>query len=190
MEQLITKDSYIKDVFYRAMEALLEKQDFDDITTTEIIERSGLSRGTFYNHFHDKYELAAWKFSVLFVQSMTPHQFTSPEIGLEGYSKHIAYIYEKRKYFKSLFAYTGQNSFQNYYTQFAVEMAESIAEQSGRKLSSADYYTLSYHSDGAVQVMRKWLQADCPITVEELCGILIENLCPRVNRLFTVEKQI
>ena len=188
MQRPITKDSYVKEVFHMAMEDLLEKKDFPDITTTEIIECSGLSRTTFYKYFRDKYELAAWKFSALFVQSMTPHEFTSPEYGLEGYSKHISYIYEKRKYFKSLFGYTGQNSFRDYYTQFAVEMAESIAAQSGQKLSTADYYALSYHSDGAVRVMKEWLEADCPISVDELCKILIENLSPRISRLFTVQK--
>ncbi len=74
MKERFNKNSYIKEVYYRVMEELLEKKEFSDITTTEIIERSGLSRATFYKHFRDKFELAAWKFGELFAYSMLPNE--------------------------------------------------------------------------------------------------------------------
>jgi AcrR family transcriptional regulator len=38
---------------------LMTKKSFEEITTSDIIEASGYSRGTFYTHYTDKYDLAA-----------------------------------------------------------------------------------------------------------------------------------
>ena len=45
--------SKIKEAAYR----LFEKESFSRITCSQIINESGVSRRTFYNHFPDKYEL-------------------------------------------------------------------------------------------------------------------------------------
>ena len=183
-----TKDSYVKEVYYRVMMELLEKKDFLDITTTEIIENSGLSRATFYKHFRDKYELAAWKFGALFVHALMPDEFTSTEVSAENYRKNINYIYENRKYFRNLFGYNGQNSFQDYYVRYPKELAETIAAHSGRSLSTRDYYTITYHAAGAAQVLKDWIQADCPMTVDEVCDLLIKNRNNLVAELYVVKK--
>lgn len=189
MKQLITKDSYIKETFYRAMEILLEKKDFLDITTTEIIETSGLSRTTFYKHFRDKYELAAWKFGALFAYTLMPDEYTSPDVAVESYRKNITYIYQNRKYFKSLFSYTGQNSFQDYYIKFPVEVVESIAAKSGRKLTDKDYYTITYHSAGAAQVLKDWLQSDCAMSMDDVCELLLANRSNTIKELFLLDNK-
>lgn len=40
-----------------ALARLLLKEDFNKITTQQIAQEAGISRGSFYNHFHDKYDL-------------------------------------------------------------------------------------------------------------------------------------
>lgn len=40
-----------------AFRELMEHEKFDSITTSGIIEKSGVSRATFYKHFKDKYDL-------------------------------------------------------------------------------------------------------------------------------------
>lgn len=43
--------------FSAAMLQLISEQSFDDITVSGICERSGFPRATFYNYFHDKFDL-------------------------------------------------------------------------------------------------------------------------------------
>lgn len=40
-----------------AMVRLLEKESFDQITTVELAQESGISRSSFYTHYRDKYDM-------------------------------------------------------------------------------------------------------------------------------------
>ena len=40
-----------------AMSDLLKEKTFDQITTTELVKRAGISRSSFYTHYQDKYEM-------------------------------------------------------------------------------------------------------------------------------------
>ena len=39
------------------MVQLLEKESFDQITTVELAQESGISRSSFYTHYRDKYDM-------------------------------------------------------------------------------------------------------------------------------------
>ena len=41
-----------------AMSDLLKEKTFDQITTTELVKRAGISRSSFYTHYQDKYDSA------------------------------------------------------------------------------------------------------------------------------------
>lgn len=49
-----------KETFGDALLALAHSEELDRITVKQIVERSGLSLQTFYNHFRDKEDLVAW----------------------------------------------------------------------------------------------------------------------------------
>ena len=49
-----------KEIFGDALLLLARKEELERITVKQIVEQSGLSLQTFYNHFHDKEELIAW----------------------------------------------------------------------------------------------------------------------------------
>lgn len=40
-----------------ALSELLKEKSFDQITTTELVKRAGISRSSFYTHYQDKYEV-------------------------------------------------------------------------------------------------------------------------------------
>lgn len=43
-----------------ATEELMRDISFDHLKVTDICEKAGISRQTFYKHFKDKYEIAQW----------------------------------------------------------------------------------------------------------------------------------
>ena len=49
-----------KETFGDTLLALARTEELERITVKEIVEKSGLSLQTFYNHFHDKEELISW----------------------------------------------------------------------------------------------------------------------------------
>ena len=51
------KDLYARAAFIQAVLSLLEEKPFQKISASEIIIRSGYSRGSFYKYFEDKFDL-------------------------------------------------------------------------------------------------------------------------------------
>ena len=49
----------------RAIQEEMEHVPLDKITVTQIVERAGLTRQTFYRNFRDKYDLVNWHFEQL-----------------------------------------------------------------------------------------------------------------------------
>ncbi len=49
-----------KEIFGDALLLLARREELERITVKQIVEQSGLSLQTFYNHFRDKEELVAW----------------------------------------------------------------------------------------------------------------------------------
>ena len=49
-----------KDIFADTLLALAKQEPLERITVKQIVEESGLSLQTFYNHFHNKNELIIW----------------------------------------------------------------------------------------------------------------------------------
>lgn len=49
-----------KEIFGDALLALVRSEDLERITVKQIVEKSGLSLQTFYNHFRDKEDLVVW----------------------------------------------------------------------------------------------------------------------------------
>lgn len=54
-----------KEAIHLALRDLLQEKKLDDITVTEVVERCGISRQTFYYHFRDLYEVVEWRFLAL-----------------------------------------------------------------------------------------------------------------------------
>ncbi len=51
-----------KEVFGEALLTLARTESVERITVKQIVEESGLSLQTFYNHFHDKEDLIVWMY--------------------------------------------------------------------------------------------------------------------------------
>ena len=103
------KNTITKEVYRTILENLLNTKELQDVTTTEIIERSGLSRATFYKHFKDKYELAQWEYDYLMQQLTIETQST--EDSAENIRKIVYFVDSRRHIYKKILKYTGQNSF-------------------------------------------------------------------------------
>lgn len=170
----------IKQSFVEAFERLMQTKEFEDITTTEIVEESGLSRTTFYRHFKDKFDLAVWEFQV--------GQLRNPktvEEGDENIKKFIDYIADHKLVFKKLFKYKGQNNFSDFYDVFCEQFIENIANSSGRQLSLREKYVNRYHCMGSMAVIRAWVLNSDPLTKEDVLDIVIaESRSPAVRELY------
>jgi len=81
---------------YEALHALLKKEDFHDITVSEIIKKAGISRATFYRHFKSKEDIIRVSVRLFFsffhheIEGFYRHQREEDEIFLiQQFFKHV-----------------------------------------------------------------------------------------------------
>ena len=60
----------------------LAVKDFEDITVQDIVDRAELNRATFYNHYHDKYELLDATMADMFAGMLS--NWIPPEASMQG----------------------------------------------------------------------------------------------------------
>ncbi len=93
---------------------LAEKKPLESITVSELAKECGVSRGTFYNHFFDIYDLINWIFEVDIVEPLQNY-ITSHDASWSGITKQcLEKMYEDRNFYCQALRYTGQNNLQDY----------------------------------------------------------------------------
>lgn len=179
------KDTLTKQVYVSVLDELLAERELSDISTSEIIDRSEMSRATFYKYFADKYELANWRYTV-FLDTLA-REYMSPDDAADSLNRIVHFIHDHRQTFKKLFRYTGQNSFNDYYMKYAFGVARDIASQSGRTLGIKERYVIAYHSAGILYILNEWVQSDDPLTPDEISVIIEENRSEMVKEIYVAK---
>ena len=182
-KKISRKGQITREVFLRTLDELLDEMDFDRISTTDIIERSGLSRATFYKHFRDKYQLANWRYYML-LETAIERGFSSGNDIDESMSEIIRFIDRNRKTLTKLIRYTGQNSFMDYYLNHSIAAAREISEKKGRKLSRRNELLIRYNAVGAAEVYKEWLLNEKDLSAEDVIQIIIGCMSDEVKALY------
>lgn len=171
---LSRKNMITIEVFQRILDELLAEKPLDKISTSEIIERSGLSRGTFYKHFRDKYELANWRI-LDFMEKAWESGFSSESDINTAMRDFVLFLDNNKDTFKKILEYEGQNSFEEYFTDYSIEVAREFAESSNREFTQQDAAIISYHVAGELEVLREWAQDDGHLSAEDAVEVI--NIC-------------
>jgi len=157
-----------RQILLDAVKTLLEKHQFDDITVQDILNEAGVSRGTFYKYFTDKYDIVNTYFKDHISKEMICkyNGENYDEICLKIYN----FIKENKKFYKNVISYTGQDSFCDFlckYNLYAyiycykeIMHSDELSEEAEFKLDMIAQYS--------VLCIKKWVETDCSIPIETL----------------------
>ena len=67
----------MKDLLSEGLYILMQQKPFEKITIKQICDKTGVIRGTFYNHFMDKYEALEYLIHRMYNQIQLPYLFPS-----------------------------------------------------------------------------------------------------------------
>lgn len=151
-----------------ALKTLMADRPFAKIGVGDICEACGMSRKSFYYHFQDKYELLNWIFFTEFVTRM------QQKPGLTGWQmldEICAYFYENAAFYRRAFEVEGQNSFSEYFNDFAGTVLACEMEQIFGKEENIAFYT-DFYLDALVCAIRRWLKQRDPMPAAQFCGLL------------------
>lgn len=176
-----------KKIFAESFQKLSKKKSVEKITVKEIIQDCGLTKTTFYNHFRDKYDLAAWIYSTSAEKIMN-------KIDFDGYTWQnsltdgINYFFANKDFLKNLIMNTsGQDSFINYVANFNIKiLSEYIKLKNNLKNLPADVeISVKVYCYGTVCTICEMLIKDFPIPIEDFIKYL-ENSLPDSLKKFLI----
>ncbi|HLV50046.1 MAG TPA: TetR-like C-terminal domain-containing protein [Erysipelothrix sp.] len=161
-------------------ELVLEK-DFNQITVTELINASKISRSTFYRHFNDKYDVMFYYYSME-VDNLITKEMRSWEESLFFIFNFIQY---RRKFFTRVFNLDGPNSFINFLYQYSFEFYEiEFRNFYKKKLNKRDRYILEYICAGSVELVKQWIKNGYKESAESMASLTFELLPQHIKNIF------
>lgn len=165
-----------KRILAESLEELLENKELKNITVNEITDHCGAARSTFYKHFKDKYDLVNWIYED-FLTGYLCIQFNTELDEFMIQLKPLEFIYSKRKFFKKICKYSGQNSFGEFVFQVTRKRAVEIFLTAHRteKIPEKLMFFIDYMSAGTAYSIINWIEYDFPVEPEKMAEYLSDS---------------
>lgn len=119
----MSNSSVTKTMLGEGLKKVLKSKLFSKIVVDDIAEACGVSRGTFYYHFSDKYDLLRWVFSTEVLPILS--KYNKPDNWIEGYVGLCKFMMKNKQFYQRAFEYVGHNSPQQYLLVFYTELFSS-----------------------------------------------------------------
>lgn len=157
-----------------------------DITTKDITDHCGISRQTFYNYFHDKYEVMSYLFDEAATKVTKPFLEGSGSIS-QTIKGMMDVALNDRKYFMSIAAMEGQNSFEEYFCDYTIRYYSSIAKDSLGldHLPDKITFAINFNSYAATKTFIKWIRGGMQESSEFISSQIAECMPDTLKHLIT-----
>ena len=164
--------NHTKMTFSIALRELLEEQPFEKIIVSDLCDRCGMNRKSFYYHFRDKYDLVNWIFDTEFGKLSQTYSLDESAFSysFDERWRSIAiichYFYENRIFYRNVLKVEGQNSFTAHFREYIrPHLRMRFEDMLGMKDVPEMVY--DFIVDGVICAIERWLlDKDC-ITAEE-----------------------
>ncbi|KRN30499.1 TetR/AcrR family transcriptional regulator [Weissella halotolerans] len=190
-EQNALTDQKIKEAFIQ----LIEEVGFNKLTISDIARQAGISRGTFYVHYVDKYDLLNKIEDTIFAelsQILADHlnepflARTDDDIAsstYQAFSYCLNFVDSERATIRALFSQKGDPQFFERVKQLIEHLfSQKLAELNGHFSTVIPiYYSREIAISNLLNIVRHWLNKTNPETPDELAEILMRSrlLAPR-----------
>ena len=166
-----------KEIFAETLLALAKKEPLERVTVKQIVEESGLSLQTFYNHFHDKDELVIWIHRQ--VGDRTLARIEKGDYSFHELTEDVIRVYVEN----AGYIHTGFGAgMENRYVELSAEivyklLAAIIRRRSGptELTEEMDFYLRMYITTG-LHVFSEWSRRNRGIPAERLVYYLEQGM--------------
>ena len=150
----------------KAMEECMRAQPVDAITVTNIAERCGVTRQTFYRNFLDKYDLINWYFGKLLDRS-------------------FEYIRRESVFFTAAFRADGTNSLKEHDFEAIMSFYSGVIEKKTGAPPDEDIrFLLELYCRGSIAMTVKWVLGGMKEEPREIARRLVAALSEQLAELF------
>lgn len=167
--------SHTKQRIFQAFTELLDKMPFEKITVEMILKQSGLSKSTFYRHFHDKYDVLNFN-SMALAERLIGQQIC------RNWKEFLLLMFqaiaEDSRYYRMAFRSSGQNAHSGFLYAYSFSVVENcyLTYNHLTELSTQERYSISHYCHGCVGILQNWLNEPDVLTPEQMADIFYEAM--------------
>lgn len=136
-----------------AMKSLMQDQPFAKISIGDICAACGMNRKSFYYHFRDKYDLVNWIYYTEFVETVREKNYDDSWSFIYDMCK---YFYDNRTFYVGALNVTGQDSFQEYFSQIFLPIIQDTVEEIFIDSEDQRFYAV-FFTDAFLLSIKRWL---------------------------------
>lgn len=163
----------IKAILADGLIELCETQSLESMTIKDILNKTSISRQTFYNHFMDKDDLIQW----IYINRILGNFGTMerPEKYYENTLEYYNNVATYHNFMKQACSMKGQNCLSDFMMKYSIEYDSKLYEQySGQHpLSPELAFAVRYHSTATISSCIAWVMSDMPIPPEKVAEYMV-----------------
>lgn len=150
----------IKKSFADLME---EKKEINNITVTELVKRADLTRGTFYSHYDNIYEVAAEIQNELLDKIFHSHIFLRTNEDVDCYIDTIFnYLKENENLFTKLLVSDDPMIFMN-------QLKNKICLTLSQTFHTSHHLNILFFTNGTMNIIIQYFKGETKENLEEIC---------------------
>ncbi len=177
----------VKKILADELLELINKQNLQTITIKQLLDATGISRQTFYNHFIDKNDLIQYIYNTRIVPGF---DISKPEISF--YDSLLETLENMKTYhvfMKQACMMEGQNCLKDY----IFEHCEQFDLQYHRHLYGKDLpepliFATIYHAHASSSMTLSWILSDMPVSTKEIAKLIVNMRSLGMDQLFGENK--
>ena len=162
--------TYTKKLFADTLQDMTKNMPFEKIKVKDICENIGCDRQTFYYHFRDKYDLAAWIFTKDYENAL----LSTNGVFLEEHAAEtLRTMYKNRHFYRKAFTDKSQNAISRYIFAYFVNLgSQAVKEMQDTEIIDKEtLYSIKSHSFACVGHTIEWLCGETDYTAEEFAHL-------------------
>ncbi|MBR2155400.1 MAG: TetR/AcrR family transcriptional regulator [Clostridia bacterium] len=169
-----------------ALISLLKKKTFEYITVSEICERAGVNRSTFYLHYENIGDLLEETARYLIDDFLTyfgedmedvPYRLTNCELSELNFicdkylTPYLTYIRENKEVFSTALSNRKPLGFDAVYKRMFENIFDPILERFHYPNEDRKY-VMMYYLNGITAIIAEWLKDNCSRAISDISGII------------------
>ena len=164
-----------KEIITQSFIRLLDTVPFDRITTQMILDESGVSRSTFYNHFKDKYHVMTWYYQNHIESLQRKYSLRDFRLLLIDF---CTFVKDNPTYFTRSIRTTGMNSFFPFLSDYVKGIYQQMYKEELHidPLSARQKYQIIMIAEGSNAVLREYILNNCRESPAEMADCIISML--------------
>ena len=177
------KSDQTKQILAEELKRQCRTNPFNRITIGSLCTACRLDRRTFYYHFRDIYDLAAWIYNSSLAEYL-PNENALP--GIRGLEDALRQMKEDAWFYRRSLEDVSQNALGRHILRHSA-LANVAALKRLRGMDSLceeDLFGIEYHCFGALGMIRRWLYHDCQPEPEHMAQMILSVMPEALRPLF------